>query len=145
MANNEKWPKDELKCQYVEVGDWARHYSNVRATVTPVLAGLSLGILQFAIKQKGASLWIPLLSSAMLWIAALLILVWFTDATRRYMKRQRYIQNLLFPNPPEDHNEVFMHRKMDQNASKYDRLVSIGIFLSIIYGLFLLVWLIGIR
>jgi hypothetical protein len=147
VANEGKWPEDELMCQYVEVGDWARHYSNVRATVAPVLAALSLGILQFAIEKSGALKFIPAVSSALLWATALFILVWFTRATRHATRHWVYIQGLLFPDAPEsDKYKVFLHdsddslKKWDGRGLDLDLPAKIGLGLTTIYALFFLVW-----
>ena len=66
MAEEPTWKKDELRAQFSEVGEWARHYSTVRMTVTPVMAGLSLGILQFAVGEEGATARVPMVSSLLL-------------------------------------------------------------------------------
>jgi hypothetical protein len=108
----------ELKVQFVEVGEWARHYSTVRATVSPVLAGLSLGILQFAIKQQGASKWIPAVSSLLLWLAALIILVAFTRSTRQTTRHWTYIQDLLF-----------LHEDMKWDGKGRDYILFLGFWL----------------
>jgi hypothetical protein len=137
-----QWPDylDELKVQFVEVGDWARHYSNVRATVAPVLAALSLGILQFAIEKSGESKLIPAVSSALLWFTALFILFRFTHATKNTMKHWLYIQNLLFPNPPSDESKVFLHERATWDSSNYDRIAVIGLGLTAIYAIFCGLW-----
>jgi hypothetical protein len=143
-AATPNWNKDELKTQFSEVGEWARHYSNVRMTVTPVLAALSLGIMQFAIEKKGAVVWIPMVSSLILWLAAIVILLTFTYHTNRTTEHWAYIQKLLHPQPPPtDKGNVFLFEKQVPSAtarnlfSYFDTPAFVGIILTGVYAYFL--------
>jgi hypothetical protein len=144
---------DHVKSQFSEVGEWARHYSNVRMTVTPVLAALSLGIMQFALDKSGPVVWIPMVSSLVLWLAAIVILLAFTYHTNRTTEHWAYIQYLLFPNAPKDKHNVFLFENYnpDRQGTKRKTVFSyldtpawIGVVLTIIYTVFWFLWACGV-
>ncbi|MGI9087482.1 MAG: hypothetical protein ACR2HH_07060 [Chthoniobacterales bacterium] len=77
------------RTRYQENGNWARHYSTVRMTVTTFLIPVSLGVLAFK--------WTPpthppinfLALSDVVWMAAVFLFVLFTRLTYEEMERAR--------------------------------------------------------
>ena len=132
-----EWPKEELKAQYSEAGEWARHFSNVRMTVTPVLMGLSLAIMQFALTVDTVGdneETIAMLSSLILWIAAISILFTFTRSTLRAMQHWVHIQSLLFRGTETwlDRKDVLLFEKGVSLLKDFPAWL--GLILTLLYG-----------
>lgn len=82
------------RTRFQENGNWARHYSAVRMTVTIFLVGLSLGILSFKWEPKGQPLANPPELtfrdlSGWVWSAAVILFVAFTTLTYNDMTKAR--------------------------------------------------------
>jgi hypothetical protein len=82
--------KENRRVRFQDSGDWGRHYSTVRMTVTTFLVGLSLGIISFKwenLKLPPAAMFVGL--STLIWISAVALFIAFTWLTYHEMARAR--------------------------------------------------------
>ncbi|MBX3359681.1 MAG: hypothetical protein KF745_14775 [Phycisphaeraceae bacterium] len=81
-----------LKSLSGEAGNWARHYSTVRMTVTPFLIGLAASIMSFAWDRRNAVL---LFTSLGVWLTAAFLFQRFSMREFRASSRQKVFQRKL--------------------------------------------------
>jgi uncharacterized integral membrane protein len=121
------------RTRFQEYGNWARHYSTVRMTVTTFLVSLSVGILSFKWDPNDgppADLFINL--SGGVWIVALCLFLIFTHHTYRQMAHARRLRNRLETGDEYDKTKRAIHPRKNDWASW------ILIILSAVFGLLLL-------
>lgn len=70
-----------LKTEYTEVGNWARHNSTVRMTVTPFLILVSLGVMSYKWDARDALIF--MIASSAVWAMAMFLLWYYTRLTIR--------------------------------------------------------------
>ncbi|MEA2709652.1 MAG: hypothetical protein QOF78_2253 [Phycisphaerales bacterium] len=84
--------KKLLQHERSEAGQWARHYSAVRMTVTPFLFTTSLAILAFASKTRTTFfVW----AAIIFWIVGMIVLGAFTYFTRAKMELEKDFRDQL--------------------------------------------------
>jgi hypothetical protein len=96
--DKEMW--ENRRVRFEDSGDWARHYSAVRMTVTTFLVGLSLGIVSFKWEKgdpRPGAIFVAL--AALVWISAVVLFIAFTRLTYHEMARAR---KLKLPDTPDD-------------------------------------------
>ena len=123
--------QENRRTRYEETGEWARHYSTVRLTVTTFLASMSIGILSFKWDPPAqpAQTFVDL--AGLVWIAALFLFVLFTSYTYCEMENARRHRNWLLVLRTEQCTKKELHLRQD--AASWLVLI-----LTILYGIFLL-------
>lgn len=118
------------RSRFTEHGNWARHYSTVRMTVTTFLVSLSIGILSFKwepAKGRPDLKFIDL--AAGVWVAALFLFLIFTHYTYREMANARRLRRLLpsgDERPSADKKRRPIHARQD--SASWILIILTGIF-----------------
>ncbi|HWE01427.1 MAG TPA: hypothetical protein VG326_03380 [Tepidisphaeraceae bacterium] len=82
-----------LSVAYTEAGQWARHFSTVRMTLTPFLIGISLGVLSFGWEKPSNGIF--MLFSAVICVLMVILLGIFTFYLEKRWCQQRNNHRLL--------------------------------------------------
>lgn len=110
-------------------GEWARHYSAVRMTVTTFLVSLSLGILSFKWEPSAPANVEFIALSGVIWMVAVLLFLVFTRLTYQEMERARLKRKELPDGSAADGNGSFHPR---QDVASW-----IVVILTLLYGMVL--------
>lgn len=85
---------EDFRMRYVDAGEWARHFSVVRMTVSTFLIGLAAGIVSFKWDQGEV---IFLYMSLVVWIAAVVIFWVFSELEHEAVQRQACLSRQIQP------------------------------------------------
>jgi len=126
---------------YSEIGNWARHNSTVRMTVTPFLITVSLSVMAFKWNDKRP---IFIIISAAIWGLAMLLLWYFTKLTVRaevYLKtletslrNNTQFKKLFFEEGAVSSGDICTGMGKDISFRA-------GLFLTILYGFGVVWWI----
>ncbi len=121
--------------RFAEHGNWARHYSTVRMTVTTFLVSLSIGILSFKWEPTKGQPNLKFIDlAAGVWVAALFLFLIFTHHTYREMANARRLRRLL----PSGDNKPSSRKKRHPIHTRQDSASWILIILTAVFALLLL-------
>lgn len=81
----EKIDRENWQAAYTEFGQWARHYSTIRATLTATLVTISVALLYYGVDKQIKPLWVL---SIVVCVLAITLLLAFTRATWKRMEDQ---------------------------------------------------------
>jgi hypothetical protein len=105
--------QQNIRTRFQENGNWARHYSTVRMTITTFLIPVSLGILGFKWNPSARPDITFIALSGVVWSSAVILFLVFTRLTFCEMERARLKRNELPGSAAENRSASAFHPRKD--------------------------------